>query len=82
MNEVSITKKQVRRQEWTNLIRQQQVSGLTIRQWCQTHQISEPSFYYYLHCIREDMLKSQSKSPQVQEMATPTMAMVKPKPML
>ena len=60
MNEVAIAKKQIRQQEWTNLIRQQQESGLNIRQWCKTHQISEPSFYYHLRCIREDMVKSQS----------------------
>ena len=60
MNEVTIAKKQIRQQEWTNLIRQQQESGLTVREWCQTHQISEPSCYYRLRCIREDIVKSQS----------------------
>lgn len=35
------------RANWHSVVRRQQKSGLSVRQFCTDHQLSEPSFYYW-----------------------------------
>ena len=57
---------QVRMQNWIEIIRQCQSSGLTNKEWCEQNGVSEKSYYYHLAKIRKLALaeiphKSQSK---------------------
>lgn len=44
--------KQVKLQYWLDVIRQCRASGLTNRAWCEQHQISLKSYYYWIAKIR------------------------------
>lgn len=42
--------------KWAEIIKRHTNSGLSIRQWCQEHEISTTQFYYWLRVIREESL--------------------------
>lgn len=44
---------QVRMQNWIEIIRQCQSSGLTNKEWCEQNCVSEKSYYYHLAKIRK-----------------------------
>ena len=44
---------QVRIQEWAELIRERNASGMTIREWCQARGLNENRYYYWLRKIRK-----------------------------
>ena len=44
---------QVRMQNWIEIIRQCQSSGLTNKEWCEQNGVSEKSYYYHLAKIRK-----------------------------
>ena len=43
----------VRNQQWLAMIHDQKVSGLSIREWCRNHSISENCFFYRQRKLRE-----------------------------
>ena len=45
--------KQVKLQYWLDVIRQCRASGLTNQVWCQQHDISLKSYYYWIAKIRK-----------------------------
>ena len=45
--------KQVKLQYWLDVIRQCRASGLTNQIWCEQHDISLKSYYYWLSKIRK-----------------------------
>jgi transposase-like protein len=47
---------------WRELVEGQQRSGVSIRQWCQRHGVSEPSFYFWR---RELAQRSRHQGPQL-----------------
>ena len=54
MNLSSLTPdKQVKLQYWMDVIRQCRASGLTNQIWCEQHDISLKSYYYWLSKIRK-----------------------------
>lgn len=54
MNHSSLTPdKQVKFQYWLDVIRQCRASGLTNQIWCEQHDISLKSYYYWLSKIRK-----------------------------
>lgn len=54
MNFSSLTPdKQVKLQYWMDVIRQCRASGLTNQTWCEQHDISLKSYYYWLAKIRK-----------------------------
>lgn len=51
--DVQEVRDQVRIQEWVNLIRERNGSGMTIRAWCESKGLSENQYYYWLRKIRK-----------------------------
>ena len=50
------TRHELLKAKWKEIIREQEKSGLAIRKWCEHHQISAPSFFYWTRVIRQDLL--------------------------
>ena len=53
-------------EEWLSLIQECRSSGLTDKQWCETHQICPSNFYYQIRRFRKkacEIPESQSKTP-------------------
>mgnify|MGYP001310487946 CR=1 FL=1 len=64
------TAKQIRFTHWNEIITQCQKSGLTIKAFCQQHNINEKSYFYWQHKIRlayRPQLVSQSCTPVMAE---------------
>ena len=59
-----------RRQQWAQIIRECQSSGLSNREYCQQHGISEKSYYYWLRKLRGTAAES---IPQIVEIEPPAM---------
>ena len=51
--DVQEVRDQVRLQEWMELIREHNSSGMTIREWCRVKGLSENQYYYWLRKIRK-----------------------------
>ena len=49
----------IRMQEWRRIIEDRAVSGLTIRAYCEEHNLSKNAYYYWLRKLRERVLKEQ-----------------------
>ena len=58
ITEIATIRQAVRLQEWTELIKAQQASGLTVPQWCVENSIKTKSFYYRLRKVREQYIRS------------------------
>ncbi|SFR74467.1 Transposase, partial [[Clostridium] aminophilum] len=43
---------QIRLQNWVAIIRDQKSSGLTIKDYCQEHDLSQNAYYYWLRKSR------------------------------
>ena len=69
--DVQEVRDQVRIQEWMQLIRERNDSGMTIKAWCETKGLSENQYYYWLRKIRKTActaLENRSdKAPLVRE---------------
>ena len=50
----------VRSKEMAEVIQSCQASGLTIREWCSQHSISECSYYYWLKKLRERSIEENN----------------------
>jgi transposase-like protein len=48
---------------WLDLVQRWQRSNLTVREFCQRQQVSEPSFYSWRRVLRERGLMDESASP-------------------
>ena len=46
-------KRELKIAEWTELIRQRLVSGLSVEQWCKQNGISRDKYFYWLKIVRE-----------------------------
>ena len=53
MDEITPVKTKFRMEQWIQLIQDQQVSGMSVKAWCQHTQIKETSYYYWLKRIRK-----------------------------
>ena len=53
MDQVTKVKNEYRLQQWSNLIKDCQSSGMKVDAWCETNGISRNSYYYWLRKIRE-----------------------------
>ena len=52
-------------EEWLSLIQECRLSGLTDKQWCETHQICPSNFYYQIQKFRKracEIPESHSKT--------------------
>ena len=52
MDQVTLTKNQLKFQHWSNLIAQYQESGMTLAAWCEQNNVCTKSYYYWLRKIR------------------------------
>lgn len=52
MDQVTLTKNQLKFQHWSNLIAQYQESGMTLAAWCEQNNVCKKSYYYWLRKIR------------------------------
>ena len=57
-SEIVMVKKNVRLQEWNKQIEEQKSSGMSIQEWCKQNGINPKTYYYHLHKVREEFLKS------------------------
>ena len=61
--EIATIRQAVRLQEWSELIKTQQASGLTIKQWCEENGIKPNTFYCRLKKIREQFIDAPAIVP-------------------
>ena len=50
------TRHELLKAKWKEIIRAHDKSGISIRKWCESQQISAPSFFYWNRVIREDLM--------------------------
>ena len=55
---LAAVKQEVRMQEWSAQIAEQQASGLTVQQWCMENGVKPKTYYYHLKKVREQFLNS------------------------
>lgn len=63
MNEIQAVKHQLLVEKWSAIICECQNSGQNVAQWCEEHQVSKPSYYYWLKKVRHQALTEQNFSP-------------------
>ena len=68
MENVIQVRNEYRKQEWVQIIRECQSSGLSNKEYCRQHGISEKSYYYWLRKLRSAAAES---IPQIVEMEPP-----------
>lgn len=56
MNEIQAVKHQLLVDKWSAIIHECRSSGQNVAEWCAEHQISKPSYYYWLKKIRYQAL--------------------------
>jgi len=52
--------KDQRMTEWAQRVSECRSSGLTVRKWCEQHEINEKTYYYWQHRIWESINESRS----------------------
>jgi transposase-like protein len=63
MKNVLAVRDEYRMQSWAEIIRERQESGLTIKDYCAQHGISDKTFYYWLRKLRA--AAAESMEPQL-----------------
>lgn len=58
MDQVTLAKSEFRAKQWASIIKECQNSGQTIVSWCEEHQVSIKSYYYWLRKLRLRELES------------------------
>lgn len=66
------TKRQYLLQTWAPIIRDCKNSGMTVKSWCEEHDINEKRFYYWQRRVREELLPVVAENTT----ATPTFVQV------
>ena len=92
MNKIMEIRKQVRLSQWSEMVREREESGLSIREFCAGKAISPKTYYYRLRKLREAAIEAstpeivQSRSipaelslePTLQRLRSPEMPILKP----
>ena len=68
MENVIQARNEYRKQQWTQIIRECQSSGLSNKEYCRQQGISEKSYYYWLRKLRN---AAAGSLPQIVEMEAP-----------
>ena len=58
MNQVTRTRKFLKKEEWKKLILQCQSSGLTVASWCERNNICQQTYYRNLQKLRAELCES------------------------
>jgi len=53
MDEITQVKNHFRLEQWTQLIKDYQSSGMTVKAWCELNGVKQNSYYYWLKKIRK-----------------------------
>lgn len=53
MDQVTIIKNKFRLEQWTELIRDCQSSGMKVDDWCRANGVTHHAYYYWLRKVRE-----------------------------
>ena len=53
MNEIAKVKKEVKLEQWAEMIRLRNESGLTVTDWCRENGVNLKTYYYRLRCVRQ-----------------------------
>ena len=59
MDKITEAKKQVKLRNWQMMYSEYQVSGQTVRRWCEEKNLSTKTFYYRLRKLREAAIKQE-----------------------
>ena len=70
MESVIQVRNEYRKQQWTQIIRECQNSGLSNKEYCRQHGIAEKTYYYWLRKLRAEAAEGM---PQIVEMEPPAM---------
>lgn len=55
MDQISLVKADVRKNQWVEIIQACQSSGMTVKSWCAENGINIKSYYYRLRKMREEL---------------------------
>ena len=66
----SLTVRNMRRQSWALMLREQSASGLSVKDWCEQNNLSTKSFYYRRRQVQSMLLDSAEES-RFTELAMP-----------
>lgn len=67
----------IRLQEWSQMVRDCQESGLTVNEWCKQNDLKPTCYYYRLAQLRKEILDQNKLLPSsVQEASIPTLVKV------
>ena len=55
MDQVSITKRQFREEQWRQRIMECRSSGMSVKNWCESNGLCEQTYYKYLKKFRQEM---------------------------
>lgn len=69
MENVIQVRNEYRKQQWAQIIQECQSSGLSNKEYCRQHGISEKSYYYWLKKLR---IAAAGGMPQIVEMEPPS----------
>ena len=70
----------VKLQEWGQMVKLCQESGLPINEWCEQNSIKPSSYYYRLSQVRKEILKQNNLSSQDRDQTMPTLVKIKVSP--
>ena len=59
MDKITQVKIQYRMEQWVQLIKEFQASGLSVKSWCRQNDIKESAYYYWLKRIRREACAQQ-----------------------
>ena len=60
--DTSLTVRNMRRQSWALMLREQSASGLSVKDWCEQNNLSTKSFYYRRKQVQSMVLDSVDES--------------------
>ncbi len=62
MDQVSLVKADVRKNQWAEIIRACQSSGMTVKAWCTENGVNIKSYYYRLRKLREELCNASQQA--------------------
>ena len=68
--DTSLTVRNMRRQAWALMLREQSASGLSVREWCRQNHLSVKAFYYRRRQVQTMVLETAEK-PEFAELVMP-----------
>ena len=68
--DTSLTVRNIRRQSWASMLREQSASGLSVKDWCEQNHLSTKSFYYRRRQVQSMLLDSVGE-PRFTELVMP-----------